>query len=158
MYSRTCLIHWRAYLFQNIRCCSAEWINFHHRSPFIVTNLTYQSSLQRCWNSYKTNDKVVQQHPTNTNLDNMTINPMHHIVLISSRERTLQPTTIPTYHRHIIDASHRGTQQYNHPPVLASSFIEVYTYFIIPTALLDQWKLLGVLSTCHSWMAWEACW
>ena len=44
----------------------------------------------------------------------MTINPMHHIVLISSRERTLQPTTIPTYHRHIIDASHHGTQQYNH--------------------------------------------
>lgn len=40
MYSRTCLIHWRAYLFQIIRCCSAEWINFHHRSPFIVTNLT----------------------------------------------------------------------------------------------------------------------
>ena len=40
MYSRTCLIHWRAYLFQIIRCCSAEWINFHHRSPFIVNNLT----------------------------------------------------------------------------------------------------------------------
>jgi hypothetical protein len=71
---------------------------------------------------------------------------------ISSRERTLQPTT-PTYHRHIIDASHRGTQQYNHPPVLTSSFIEVYTFFIIPTALLDQWKLVGVLSTCHSSMA-----
>ena len=31
-----------------------------------------------------------------------------HCPIISSRERTLQPTTIPTYHRHIIiDASHR---------------------------------------------------
>lgn len=84
MYSRTCLVHWRANLFQIIRCCSAERINFHHRSPFNITNLTsIICNLQRCWltNTYKTNDKVVQQHPTNTKPINMTINPMHHIVL-----------------------------------------------------------------------------
>ena len=100
MYSRTCLIHWRAYLFQIIRCCSAEWINFHHRSPFIVTNLTYQSSLQRCWNSYKTKDKVVQQHPTNTKPINMTINPMHHIVLYVEGEgaTTNNNTNLPPSH------------------------------------------------------------
>ena len=55
-----------------------------------------------------------------------------------------------------IDASYRSTQQYNHPSSrtrFISSFIEVYTYFIMYSALLDQWKLLGVFSICHSWMA-----
>ena len=88
----------------------------------------------------------------------MTINPLDDRP-ISSRERALQPTTISTYHCH---KSMQATVAHNntaiHLPVLAPSFIEVYTYFIIPSALLDQWKLLGVFSTCHSWMAREACW
>ena len=128
-----------------------------HRSSFIVhrnkSNINHLcNDAGSRTNIYKTNDEVVQQqqHPTNTIPINMTINPLDDRP-ISSRERALQPTTISTYHCH---KSMQATVAHNntaiHLPVLAPSFIEVYTYFIIPSALLDQWKLLGVFSTCHS--------